>query len=136
MTFSCSPPHWRSTLPISGKSSIGYNLRISSSSLRNAEGRSRISQANCDSRRPDARSKGHKSRASFPTPENIQGVRRFLGMASYYRRFIAGIAKIAQPLHHLTAKDVPFQWAPECEAAFTELKSRLARPRPRVPPLW
>ena len=65
---------------------------------------------------------------SFPTPENIQGVRRFLGMASYYRRFIAGFAKITQPLHHLTAKDVPFQWVPECEAAFTELKSRLATP--------
>ena len=34
---------------------------------------------------------------NFPTPENVQGVRRFLGMASYYRRFIAGCAKIAQP---------------------------------------
>ena len=35
----------------------------------------------------------------FVIPENIRAVRRFLGMASYYRRFIAGFAKIAQPLH-------------------------------------
>ena len=65
---------------------------------------------------------------NFPTPENVQSVRRFLGMASYYRRFIAGFAKIAQPLHHLTAKDVPFQWSPECEAAVATLKNRLVSP--------
>ena len=65
---------------------------------------------------------------NFPTPGNVQGVQRFLGMASYYRRFIAGFAKIAQPLHHLTAKDVPFQWSPECEAAVTTLKNKLVSP--------
>ena len=65
---------------------------------------------------------------AFPIPEDVQGVRRFLGMASYYRRFIAGFAKIAQPLHHLTAKDVPFQWSTDCETAFVTLKSRLVTP--------
>lgn len=49
-------------------------------------------------------------------------------MASYYRRFIAGFAKIAHPLHHLTAKGVPFYWSPECEVAFTTLKSKLVTP--------
>ena len=57
----------------------------------------------------------------FVIPENIRAVRRFLGMASYYRRFIAGFAKIAQPLHRLTAKDVPFEWSPGCGAAFIAL---------------
>ena len=65
---------------------------------------------------------------NFPTPENVPGVRRFLGMASYYRRFIAGFAKIAQPLHQLTAKNVPFQWSPECETAFVTLKNKLVTP--------
>ena len=58
----------------------------------------------------------------FVIPESIRAVRRFLGMASYYRRFIAGFAKIAQPLHRLTAKDVPFEWSPGCGAAFIALK--------------
>ncbi len=40
----------------------------------------------------------------FPRPSNISDLRRFLGMASYYRRFIAEFAEIAQPLHALTEK--------------------------------
>lgn len=64
----------------------------------------------------------------FPTPKDVQAVRRFLGMSSYYRRFVSGFTKIAQPLHHLTAKDVPFQWSPDCEAAFTTLKGKLVSP--------
>ena len=65
---------------------------------------------------------------NFPQPDDCQGIRRFLGLASYYRRFIPGFAKIAQPLHHLTAKDVPFAWSEECESAFVELKKRLVTP--------
>ena len=62
---------------------------------------------------------------NFVIPENIRAVRRFLGMASYYRRFIAGFTKIAQPLHRLTAKDVPFEWSLGCGAA---LKNKLVTP--------
>ena len=42
-------------------------------------------------------------------------------MASYYRRFIAEFAEIAQPLHALTEKDRPFQWSSNCEEAFQRL---------------
>ena len=65
---------------------------------------------------------------NFPRPDNVQGVRRFLGMTSYYRRFIARFARIARPLHHLTSKDVPFHWSPECELAFVTLKFKLVTP--------
>ena len=57
----------------------------------------------------------------FPRPRNIHDIRRF----SYYRRFIPNFAKIAQPLHQLTSKGVPFVWSAECEAAFTTLKGKL-----------
>ena len=50
---------------------------------------------------------------------------QFVGLASYYRRFVPGFAKIATPLHYLTKKDVPFEWTPECEAAFCKLKELL-----------
>ena len=46
-------------------------------------------------------------------------------MTSYYRRFIAGFARIAWPLHNLTSKDVPFHWSPECESTLVALKSKL-----------
>ena len=61
----------------------------------------------------------------FPQPENVQDVRRFLVMTSYYRRFIPNFAKVAHPLLQLTAKSVPFVWTAECEAAFLSLISRL-----------
>jgi len=38
----------------------------------------------------------------FPTPDGIKGVRQFLGLASYYRKFIPQFAEVAQPLHNLT----------------------------------
>ena len=65
---------------------------------------------------------------NFPRPDDVAAVRRFLGLASYYRRFISGFAKIANPLHGLTTKNATFDWTPKCEAAFTTLKSRLATP--------
>ena len=45
-------------------------------------------------------------------------------MASYYRQFMVRFAKIAEPLHCLTAKDVPSQWSIECET-FVTLKLKL-----------
>ncbi|RWS22693.1 enzymatic polyprotein endonuclease reverse-like protein, partial [Leptotrombidium deliense] len=61
----------------------------------------------------------------FPTPENIDNVRSFLGLASYYRRFVKDFAKIAKPLTFLTKKDVAFKWSTDQINAFVELKNRL-----------
>lgn len=62
---------------------------------------------------------------NFPAPTSVSQVRQFLGLVSYYRRFIVGFANIAQPLHALTKKEVKFKWSPECQAAFDSLKSKL-----------
>ena len=50
---------------------------------------------------------------------------RFLGMASYYRRFVSGFRDIAKPLNRLTQKDVPFAWDKNSETAFQTLKEQL-----------
>ena len=42
----------------------------------------------------------------IPVPYNVSKVRRFLGLTSYYRKFVCGFAGIAQPLHRLTCKEV------------------------------
>ena len=61
----------------------------------------------------------------YPTPTNLKSLRSFLGLTSYYRRFVPGFSKIACPLHALTKKDVSFVWSPECQSAFEQLKSLL-----------
>ena len=61
----------------------------------------------------------------FPTPQNLKQLRQFFGLSSYYRRFVPKFAKIAQPLHHLTKKDVTFTWDAACQEAFEVLKRKL-----------
>jgi len=61
----------------------------------------------------------------WPTPRNLSELRSFLGLCFYYRRFIAGFADIAAPLHALQRKNVWFTWTCEKEAAFDQLKERL-----------
>ena len=63
--------------------------------------------------------------ADYRRPTSVKEVRQFLGLMSYYRRFIKGFAKIARPLHGLTQLAAVFSWTTECEEAFQELKKRL-----------
>ena len=62
---------------------------------------------------------------SWPVPRNLTELRSFLGLSSYYRRFVKNFALIAAPLHALTGKGIRFQWTSACQAAFDELKVRL-----------
>ena len=60
--------------------------------------------------------------ATWPTPTSILEVRQFLGFASYYRKFIRNFAHMAQPLHKLTERSMPFVWTDVCQNAFDELR--------------
>ena len=64
---------------------------------------------------------------NFPEPKCVQQVRQFLGLSSFYRRFIPNFAKIAQPLHTLTRKGMEFSWHDTCQEAFTNLKHVLTQ---------
>jgi hypothetical protein len=63
---------------------------------------------------------------NYPTPTSVKSIRRFLGMASFYRRHIPHFAEIALPLDQLTHKRSQFRWTPECQTAFDKLKSAIA----------
>ena len=63
----------------------------------------------------------------FPVPTDVTKLRQFLGLASYYRRFIPGFAKLAHPLHALTKKEVNFYWSCDCQQAFEKLKQLLTQ---------
>ena len=64
-----------------------------------------------------------KAVREWPSPKNVSEVRRFLGLLSYYRRFIPNFATKAEALNKLTRKGSTFQWEKEQENAFNESKS-------------
>ncbi|UYV84686.1 hypothetical protein LAZ67_X003094 [Cordylochernes scorpioides] len=59
----------------------------------------------------------------FATPRSLKEVRSFLGLSSYYRRFIPNYAHVAQPLNDLLKKDSAFNWNQEEQNAFEALKT-------------
>ena len=62
----------------------------------------------------------------WPVPHDVHAVRQFIGLASYYRRYIKDFAEIAAPLHRLTQKGETFQWGDECSKSFNRLKASLS----------
>ena len=63
----------------------------------------------------------------WATPTDPAHLRSFLGLASYYRRYIPCFANIAAPLYHLTNKDVTFEWSSSCQSVFDNLKDALTQ---------
>jgi hypothetical protein len=61
----------------------------------------------------------------WTTPKNVTEVRSFMGLAGYYKRFIAGFSRIAHPITSLQRKGKKFQWKNECEKRFQQLKQLL-----------
>lgn len=66
-----------------------------------------------------------KAVEEWGTPKDLHEVRSFLGLCSYYRRFIKGFSTIAKPLTRLTEKGREFDWGQEQEEAWLELKGKL-----------
>ena len=61
---------------------------------------------------------------SWPKPTSVTETKSFLGLCSYYRRFVPSFADIAHPLQQCTTT-VPFSWTTEADDAFEKLKLAL-----------
>ena len=61
----------------------------------------------------------------YPRPQNVKTLRRFLGMCSFYRRFIPSVSTLTAPLTKLLRKSQKWTWNPEQENAFDRLKKCL-----------
>lgn len=61
----------------------------------------------------------------FPTPTSLKKLRRFNGLAGYYRDFIENFSEIMYPLTELTKNKTKFKWTSDAQKAFDFIKSKL-----------
>jgi hypothetical protein len=61
----------------------------------------------------------------WKTPKNVTKFRSLMGLAGYYRRFIAIFSRISHLITSLQRKGVKFQWTEECEKRFQQLNQLL-----------
>jgi hypothetical protein len=60
--------------------------------------------------------------ADYPIPKTTKQLQSFLGLASYFRKFIKNYSLKAHPLHQLTRKNAKFIWDEKIQQAFVDLK--------------
>ncbi|KAG8493153.1 hypothetical protein CXB51_010525 [Gossypium anomalum] len=62
---------------------------------------------------------------NWKPPKNVYEIRRFLGLADYYRKFVQGFSIIVSLMTWLLQKDVKFEWSDKCQQSFDRLKTLL-----------
>ena len=58
----------------------------------------------------------------WPIPKDVADIRSFMGITSYYSRFIEGFSKIAYLITSLQKKGTKFTWSQKCQDNFNKLK--------------
>ena len=66
-----------------------------------------------------------ESMVNYPIPKCVKDVRRFVGLISWYRRFVHNFASLVSPLSKLTRKNTKFVWSSEAEVSFLKVKELL-----------
>lgn len=75
-----------------------------------------------------------KAIREYPRPETATACKSFLGMTSYFRRFIPNYARIAQPMYNASSKPGKIVWNESLEKSFEMLKEKLMTPPVLAPP--
>ena len=60
-----------------------------------------------------------------PQPENVSQLKSYLGLLSYYRKFIPNLSTLLTPLYALLKKGVPWSWQESEQHAFETSKQLL-----------
>ena len=61
-------------------------------------------------------------------PEDVQGVRRILGMTNYLAKFLPKLSDVSEPLRQLTRKEREFHWSGVHDRAFDNIKALVSTP--------
>ena len=61
-----------------------------------------------------------------PAPANQAELKAFVGLVTYYSRFISHRAEVMSPLYDLLRRDAKWEWGPELDSCFKAIKRRLA----------
>jgi hypothetical protein len=61
----------------------------------------------------------------YPVPKTVHQLRAFLGLATYFCRFMKSYSIISFPLRQLLRKNIAFVWNPACQEAFDRIKYEL-----------
>ena len=62
---------------------------------------------------------------NMPKPRSPKEIKQFLGLTSYYRKFVPRFSDMARPLTKLLAHDCKFKWTNQCDTSFQMLKDTL-----------
>lgn len=68
-----------------------------------------------------------KAVVEAPSPQNVSQLRSFLGLLTYYAKFVPNLANMLKPLHELLNKTKQWKWTDRCEEAFKKAKTALAQ---------
>ena len=68
-----------------------------------------------------------KSIKNMPPPKTAKEVKKFLGLAGYYHKFVPRFADLSRPLTHLTRQNVELQWTEKCQKSFDNLRELLTK---------
>lgn len=68
-----------------------------------------------------------KAIVEAPSPINVSQLRSFLGLLTYYARFVPNLANRLKPLHELLNKVTKWKWTEKCEKAFKDVKLALSK---------
>ena len=63
---------------------------------------------------------------NWTAPKTVTEVRSFLGIAQYWRKFIANFSAIAAPMHAVTSVKCAFQWGSKQKKYFESLKEKIS----------
>lgn len=69
----------------------------------------------------------------MPRPQNVEQLGRFLGMITYYSKFLPDFSTLTFPLRQLLEKNKKFNWTKQCEESFKKLKQEILKDRVIVP---
>lgn len=113
--------HLRSVLVLFREAGLTLNLSKCHFFMRNIEYLG--FEINADGVKPGSRK--IDAVKNFPRPSDQHTVRQFIGLASYFRRFVEKFSLIAKPLTQLLKKDSKWQWGEVEENAFVTLRKML-----------